>query len=203
MTYNYIFSSAIPKSERFSSFGFVQADDGLYSLKKNLSDSLYAVFSLDMKKSVLEVHVFDCATDEPYTLFDVSRSHGAFVTKVREQVQSVINDFCRQCFEFCSLREKYVDFIQKQFSSFAEFPWGNETSEKENQTGFKTAAFADYAVFRCPNKKWFALIMNITYRQLGFSSEKSEEKVWVVNLKAEPEQIAALVDKNQFILLTT
>ncbi|MBQ7619491.1 MAG: MmcQ/YjbR family DNA-binding protein, partial [Treponema sp.] len=66
----------------------------------------------------------------------------------------------------------------------ADFPWAQEEGAAKR--------YSDAAVFRCPNQKWFALVMEITYKNLGLANDK---KVFVVNLKADPERVADLADK--------
>ena len=66
-------------------------------------------------------------------------------------------------------------FLESKFSAIGDFPWESET---------------DYEVFRCQNGKWFALLMKIPISKLGI---KSEEKVYVVNLKSN--SVASVIDK--------
>ena len=211
MNYSYIFSAALPRQERFKEFGFLPLESScdLFFCRKALPDSaFYVEFSLDLKKLSLEASVFDSETCEKYALFDVPGAQGAFVGKIRSQVQALVDEFKSLCFDSKDLRSDYVDFICKKFSCQAEFPWNPELSSDSGKSkGFKTDAFADYAVFRCKNNKWFALIMKITYKQLystikddedavkALSSEMAEEKICCVNLKASPEEIESIVDK--------
>ncbi len=202
MTYNHIFSSFLPKIDSFSDFGFSPQGDGSYFMRKNLSQqNFYAEFVLNLKTSTLEVHLFDGDLKERYPLFDLPSSHGAFVSALREEVASIIEDFTRRCFITKEIRQPYFDFLQKEFSLLPEYPWDPKKQDKKTEnpssakkSTFKTDAYADYAVFRCPNNKWFALIGHITYKNLGFTHEGADQKVWSVNLKADPQDIPALID---------
>ncbi len=69
--------------------------------------------------------------------------------------------------------------LQKEFSAPGDKPWSDE--------GDFTSS-----VYRCPNGKWFALVMQIKFKSLGF---ESDETVWAVNLKADAEKIPELTDK--------
>ena len=201
MNYNHIFSSSLLKIDSLKDFSFSRQDDSSYFLRRDLlSGNFYADFHLNVKEKTLEVHLFDRDTGEKYPLFDSPKSHGSFVAGLREEVQSIIDDFREKCFLTKDLREAFFSFVEKRFSALPEYPWKVESPKKEEtssskKSGLKTDAYADYAVFRCPNKKWFALVGHVSYRQLGFSLENADEKVWCVNLKAAPEDIPSLIDK--------
>ena len=65
-----------------------------------------------------------------------------------------------------TIRNEIFEYIGKKYGAEPEFPWQR---------------YPSYAVFRHEdNKKWFALIMNISRDKLGL---RSEEKTDVINLK--------------------
>lgn len=193
MNYNYLFSTYLPEPALFENFGFTKlADekapdtDKLYLCRKALSQKdFYVEFTLNLSKNTFEAHVFDSSTKEPYVLFDVENAGGAFVGKIREEVGKLIDEFCRLCCKSADLKNDYVSFIEKNYAASPEYLWDDAP---------------DYGVFRCPNNKWFAIIMKITYKQLWKGIEErasplSQEKVWVVNIKAEQNKIPTLIDK--------
>ncbi|MCR4735328.1 MAG: MmcQ/YjbR family DNA-binding protein [Treponema sp.] len=195
MTYNYLFSTYLPEPALFESFGFTPVTpaagenaldtDKLYLCRKALSQKdFYVDFTLNLSMNTFEAHVFDSSTNEPYVLFDVENASGAFVGKIREEVGKIIDDFCHLCCKSADLKNDYVSFLEKNFAAKPEYPWDDSP---------------DYGVFRCPNNKWFALMMKITYKQLlkGVKDGEfthAEEKVWVVNIKADQNKIPSLID---------
>lgn len=218
MEYSYIFRSARAKPETFADFGFVPQGNG-YICKKTLSDSaFYVVLTVSCSRGTgetcaptsggslgsfansdgsadndaahtdhycdfdtLTASVYDAATGDKYALFEVPAAHGAYVAQIRKQVLSIIEDFRRCCFEITDLKERYVAFLKTRFGVDPEFPWADTP---------------DCCVFRCKNSKWFALLMQVKFRQLGFgSAANSEEAVWAVNMKAAPDEIPSLIDK--------
>ena len=181
MDYSHIFSSAKPLREKFAAFGFKKRGDSLVCKKALAGGDFYA--TLTICGETLTAHVYDAATDELYAPFDMRGARGAFVAAVREEVQKIVDDFYERCFESEDIHKKYFDFIERQFNCKADFPWAQEGAAKR---------YSDAAVFRCPNQKWFALVMEISYKNLGLASD---EKVFTVNLKADPERVADLVDK--------
>ena len=221
MTYNHIFLDGLPLAEKFPAFGLKPesdlktgnaAESKIYACKKFISDGeFYAELRIDLEARTFEASVFDSATGERYTLFDVPSARGAFVGKLRVEVQGLVDEFRALCCACSDMHADYVDFIEKRFGVKADFPWADDRAKKESRS---SKAYSDAAVFRCGNNKWFALIMSISYRQL--LSKKSpanlpengpltgvdfyardaglDRKLHVVNLKADPEIIPELID---------
>ena len=203
MDYSYILNSAVPQKEKLLKYGFCGADraDGENALegelfyKKDIQDGRFYVLirlvpggkGLSVKE-LLTAEVWEKATGEKYALFDVASAQGSFVGQIRSEVQAVIDEIRGQCFLYEDVHQKYVDFLAEHFGAKGDNPWASEDGTAPDDE--------DYAVFRCPNKKWFALIMKIKFRQLGFSSgAAAEENVWVVNLKADPKIITNIINK--------
>lgn len=178
MDYSYIFRSAKIKIDSLKAAGFSKNDDSSYFLRLPVSNGdFYADFALSPASQSLVVQLFDSATGEKYPLFDMPRANGAFVASLREEVQKLVDKLKSSCFEVHDLKDEYVAWIKSRFSAFPDFPWPDTP---------------DYCVFRCPNQKWFALVMKVKYRQLGLTGE---EEVWVVNMKAPSDKIPELIDK--------
>lgn len=74
--------------------------------------------------------------------------------------------------------EELVSWIRDQFACSSDKPFKRE----------------DYEVVRTPNKKWFALVMEIpsSYLVRELKGEPALEFSLVVNVKVEPEDISAL-----------
>ena len=178
MDYSYIFRSAKIKKDSLEAEGFATTDGNSYTMEQNVSSGTFnANISLSLSEQILTVHLYDSATGEKYALFDMQNVHGAFVASLRKEVQTIIDEIRENCFESKDLKDDYIAWIKTQFGAEPDFPWPDTP---------------DYCVFRCPNKKWFALIMKIKYRQIGLSGN---EEVWVVNMKAEQDAIPTLIDR--------
>ena len=177
MDYNYIFRSAKIKKDSLQAAGFTTSDDNNYEMRVPVSNGAFnAVISLNLSDLTLTVQLFDSATGEKYALFDMP-SHGAFVASLREEVQKIIDDIKTKCFETNDLKDDFIAWIKSKFGAEPDYPWPDD---------------APYSyVFRCPNEKWFALVMRIKYRQLGLTGD---ENVWVVNMKADQDDIPNLVN---------
>lgn len=177
MDYSYIFRSAKIKQDSLNASGFATNDNNIYELQTPVSNGAFnAEISLNLSEQTLTVHLFDSATGEKYALVDIP-SHGAFVASLREEVQKIIDDIKSKCFETNDLKEDYIAWIKSKFGAAPDYPWPDDAPNS--------------FVFRCPNEKWFALVMKIKYRQLGLTGD---ENVWVVNMKAEQDAIPNLID---------
>lgn len=177
MDYSYIFRSAKIKKDSLQAAGFTTSDDNSYEMRVPVSNGAFnAGISLSLSDQTLTVQLFDSATGEKYVLFDMP-SHGAFVASLREEVQKIIDDIKAKCFETNDLKDDFIAWIKSKFGAEPDYPWPDD---------------APYSfVFRCPNEKWFALVMRIKYRQLGLTGD---ENVWVVNMKADQDAIPNLID---------
>ena len=181
MDYSYILNSALPQKEKLLEFGFCDLkNNGIFVCKKTiLNGDFYALVTLNISRGQLEVKVFETATDEKYALFDVPSACGAFVGEVRGEVQKLMEEIRIKCFVIQDIKQKYLDFLHSQFGACGDTPWADDGD-------------ATSTVFRCPNNKWFALVMKIKFRSLGF---ESDEPVWAVNLKADPDLILKVTDR--------
>ena len=175
MDYSYILNTSVPQKEKLLAFGFSEAGDDFVLNKEIASGQFYAEIKLSDK--TLTADVFESATNEKYVLFNVVSAQGAFVGQIRSEVQDVIEEIRDKCFLSQDIKEKYVDFLHSYFNAAGDNPWAEEPYDSST-------------VYRCPNNKWFALIMQIKFKNLGFASD---EPVWVVNLKAE--NVEAITDK--------
>lgn len=193
MDYSYIFRSAVPDYPKFEKFGFEKHGE-TYICKKPLSETdFYVLLTVHDEKLIAEVYETGSDfSDSKYALFDVKNANGSFVSQIRSQVQNIVEDFQNSCFVKSDLHEKYVQFLEIEFNCKPDFPWTAPENSAESQSSFKNGRYDDYAVYRCPNNKWFALVMNITYKNLGF---ERDEKVFAVNLKADKERINEIIDK--------
>ena len=74
-------------------------------------------------------------------------------------------------------RIELEDYIKNNYNAEPDFPWSR---------------YPSYGVFRHKNnKKWFALIMNISKNKLGL---QGNDCVDAVNLKCSPMMIGTLID---------
>ena len=81
--------------KRAIAYGFSRTGAG-FELKKELPDAgLYAVFVMAGKH--FEVNVFDAYTDEEYLPFNVADNITGFVSGIREQVETLVQEIKEKC----------------------------------------------------------------------------------------------------------
>ena len=175
MDYSYILNTSLPQKDKLLAFGFSEAESSLVLKKEIAGAQFYAEIKLSDKN--ISADVFETATGEKYVLFNVASAQGAFVGQIRNEVQDVIEEIRVKCFISQDIKEKYLDFLHSYFNAPGDNPWAAEPYDSST-------------VFRCPNNKWFALLMQTKFKNLGF---ESDEPVWAVNLKVE--NVEAITDK--------
>ncbi|MCR5218422.1 MmcQ/YjbR family DNA-binding protein, partial [Treponema sp.] len=168
---SYLINTSIPQKDKLLEYGFVQKDSSLF-LKKDIDDDFYA--EILIKEKEITVEAIEKSLGEKYALLNVKGVHGSFVAGLRTKITQIMEDIQHKCFYSDDLRQPYVEWMEEKYNCKGDFPWDSDP---------------DYEVFRCPNNKWFALIMKIPLNRLGI---KSDEKVNVVNIKAE--HIPELID---------
>ena len=176
MNFSYLHNKSMMIPQKLLEFGFEQDNSinaGIYILKRDLDNSDFYV-RIEISESEITAQAFEKESDERYTLLDVVSANGAFVGQLREKIRKLMEEILATCFENTDICQKYVDYIKAKFGAEQEYPWEDEAS-----------------VFRCPNGKWFGLLMRIGFKKLGI---ESDEPVWVVNLKADAEKIPELVN---------
>ncbi len=176
MNFSYLHNKSMMIPQKLLEFGFEKDNSlnaGIYILKRDLDNSDFYV-RIEISESEITAQAFEKETDERYSLLDVVSANGAFVGQLREKIRKLMEEIQATCFENTDICQKYVDYIKANFGAEQEYPWEDEAS-----------------VFRCPNGKWFGLLMRIGFNKLGI---ESDEPVWVVNLKADAEKIPELVN---------
>lgn len=174
MDFTYVLNTAIPKEKALLEYGFKKSGEE-YLISTNLDSKFYSIISISNSK--IQAQVYETETEEKYFLLDVVSATGTFVSEMRQKVTDKINEIKEQCFYEKDIKNEYCSWINTEIGVQADFPWGDD---------------AEYEVYRLKNNKWFALVMKIKFKNLGF---ESDEPVWAVNLKADPEKIPELIDR--------
>ena len=165
--------------KRAIAYGFSRTEAGL-ELKKELPGvGLYAVFVIAGKS--FEVNVFDADTDEEYLPFNVLDNITGFVTGIREQVESLVQDIKEACLIKANMKLRLMEYCERKFGTEPEAPW----EDSPDAYTFKTAK----------RNKWYALFMTIPYKCLGLAAKGTLD---VVNIKLPPEKVLDLIDRVHF-----
>ena len=178
MFYNEIFAKNIFNSKLAIAYGFSKVGD-YYILQSDIDMENFNVI-VKIGKDSFEVNVIELPFNEEYILFNVSDSKGKFVSKIRRNVNELIEDIVNSCFTSLDYRKLLLDYVKEKYGTIPEEPW-----EDNNHATIKTSN----------SKKWYGIFMYLPYKTLGL--DKSG-KIDVLNVKLNPELIQSLIDKKHF-----
>ncbi|MBQ8404522.1 MAG: MmcQ/YjbR family DNA-binding protein [Clostridia bacterium] len=165
-------------------FGFAECGEGYFYSK--------AIDGCDMKISVMVLRdgtvchkVTDNAANEEYRLHLSPNAAGAFVGKVREEYESLLEEIRKKCFDpdvFKSEQSKeIINYARERYGDELEFLW-----EK----------FPDNAVLRRKdNAKWYAALLTVKAAKIGLGGDGTVE---ILDLRIKPEEMEHTVDGKRF-----
>ncbi len=170
--------------KKLKEFGFIErADLLIYCI-----DIMQGEFSLEImvdKKRGLNFRVIDKDSNEEYALIKDESAVGAFVGKVRGECEKIFDEILKKCFDAnlfkCRQTLSIVAYAREKYRSELEFLWEeypNNAILREEKSG-----------------KWYAAILTVEYEKLGIEKEGVIE---VINLKASPENVTAIVDNKRY-----
>lgn len=176
------FSKRAINNKEMIKYGF-KKEDNKYIYKTNILDNLFeveVVISENEKYSKL----IELEENIEYALVDVENAIGEFVGKVRQEYENIIKDIIEKCTNkeiFKSNQAKeIIKYISEKYKDQLEFLW-----EK----------FDDNAIWRNKqNDKWYALLLTVSESWFG---KESSNKVEVLDLRYQKEQIENIVDNKQ------
>ena len=174
-----IFKNKKPDFKRLEEYGFLSSG-GSYTKKYEVLNGQFEL-AVYVTADAVETTVTDLATEEPYTLFLAEGAAGSFVGAVRAEYESVLTEIAENCFDACVFKSEYsqlvIKYIAEKYGDKLEFLW-----EK----------FDDNAIWRRrDNNKWYGAILTVTKNKLGLPSE---ERVEILDLRADPDRIPEMVD---------
>lgn len=182
-----MFDLKTPNYEKLAAYGF--ADRGkLYSYVTDIVDGQFNMrVNLFVEGNRVETEVTDSVTGEPYTLHLIADSQGAFVGAVRAEYEGVLSDISEKCFEkdvFQSdCAHNVIKYVREKYGDELQFLW---------------RTFPTNAVWRRKdNDKWYGALLVLSKRKLGLDSD---EIIDVIDLRADPDRIACVVDGKKYFL---
>ena len=174
-----IFKSYQFNQEKAYAYGFVESSGvWIYSCQILQGDF---VMTVSITADNVSFQVFDQEMGELYPQVHMESMRGSFVGSVREACLEILYQIRKACFDvqdyICPQTKSIMAQVQEKYGNQLEYLW-----EKSPDT----------AVLRHEgNKKWYAVLMKISWDKL----EKGREgQVEAVNLKHD--QVADLLSKN-------
>lgn len=178
------FKNRKPNIEKLLSFGFIYTDNSYFYYTDLVDGQLKLTVKADAHGRIF-TEVNDNISREEYVLHLVLNAAGAFVGRVRAEYEAVLDDISSKCFDseiFKSRQTKEViAYIRSTYGDELEYLWQK---------------FPDNAIVRrSDNQKWYAAILTVSRRKLGFDSDEAVE---ILDLRLRPEEIEATVDNTKY-----
>ena len=175
-----LFKNQKADPEKLTAFGFV-SDGTSYVYHELLPGSGFRMTVTVDGKGDVAATVIDPITEEPYILHLIENAAGSFVGEIRAQYESVLTKIVDACFTSNVFRfaqtEALIAYVRQKYGDELEFLWGK---------------YPDAAVWRRKDsKKWYGLLMTISKRKLGLSSDEAAE---VLDLRIPSHESADIVD---------
>ena len=179
-----IFKKSKPVEKKLLKYGF-KREDIRYIYSKNIMNGDFRV-DVRIVEDRVEAKVIDNAFGDEYTNYRIEESTGAFVGQVREELDLLLKDIKKFCFESSnftfSQTNEIVNCILEKYGDEVEFPWDDSN--------------ADAGIVRNPDsQKWYGLFMPIDKSKI---EDKASGLVEVMNIKLDPSEIDELVKEDGF-----
>lgn len=164
-------------------YGFRKVNDRYRYIKKILTNSFAVTIKVDFKGNV-KSQVYDLVGEDEYTSFRITNNMGSLTAQVKEKLANLLIDIRNNCFTKADFKSEQANrialAIKDKFGDNPEFLWQK---------------LPGYAIFRnLTNRKWYALIMNISKSKLG----KGKGEVEILNLKLTEEKTQKLLQRKGF-----
>lgn len=178
------FKHKSPNFKNLEDYGFMlSGDDYVY-----ITHILDGQFEMSVKVRAdgeVSARVVDLTMDEPYTLHLVPQACGAFVGSVRAQFEDVLEKISNACFFRDVFKEPVargvIEYVRNTYGDELEFLWDKAP---------------DGAIWRRKdNRKWYGIMMKISYRKLGLDRD---DMTSVIDLRLDALNDAALVDGKRY-----
>ena len=173
-----IFKAYQFNSKKAKEYGFVE-NQGVWTYSSTILQGDFLMM-VTVEDGDLSFQVYDQETGDLYPQVHMESMRGSFVGNVREACLEILYQIRKACFEvqdfICPQTKRIMDQVKEKYGNQLEYLW-----EKSPDT----------AVLRHEgNKKWYAVLMKISWDKL----EKGREgQVEAVNLKHD--QVADLLSK--------
>ena len=180
---NEIFKDYKVNYQKLLEYGFNKAKN-TFKLTKLIIDNTFSINIEINSKEEISVKVYDLSINDEYISFRINNDNLSFANKIKEEVINLLLDIRNKCYTNLNSNNqmnRITKLIKEKYKDEPEFLWSK---------------FPEFRIFRNKdNKKWYAIIMNITKNKLNLNSN---DEVYIINIKLDPEEIETLLDNNKF-----
>lgn len=180
-----VFKLKKPNKENLLRYGFTVAQNG-FAFTRNILDGQMQL-TVTVSDGKVDTCIIDNLTGEEYVLYKIPEAVGAFVGQVREECSHILADIAEKCFE----REIFKQTQTKRIIAYCKEKYGSELE-------FLWQKFPDNAIVRRKdNQKWYAAILTVSRRKLGFDLDESVE---IIDLRMASQEIEKKADGARYFL---
>ena len=180
-----IFKNRKLNIEKLLSFGFEETGSSYVYYTDLVDGQMRLTVKIDTDGKI-DTEVIDNDSGDEYVLHRVEDVVGSFVGQVKNEYESVLEEISKQCFDSEIFKSKQA----KEIISYVRNTYGDELK-------YLWQKFPDNAVVRRKdNKKWYAALLTVSRRKLGFDSD---EKIEILDLRMTPEDIENTVDSTKIL----
>lgn len=173
------------KKDRLASFGFTEQNGAWHYSEDFMDGDFRADVDIDAAGKVSS-RVIDLNDGGEYLPVTVGVQTGSFVGSVREAYADILEKIAENCFS-------KVPFVHDQSNRIA----GVIKQRYGEVPDYPFKKLPNCGVFRFPgNRKWYALIMEISKKQLTKKKADKDTYVEVMNVKADPAGIDELLSED-------
>lgn len=170
--------------QKLAAFGFSKVKAG-YIYSAGIMDNQMKLTVTVSEDEKIYTKLTDTGSGDEYVLHLVSSAAGSFVGQVKAEYEAILDEISAKCFDievFKSEQAKAViAYVRDTYGDEPEYLWQK---------------FPDNAVVRRKdNKKWYAALLTVSKRKLGFDTD---EPIEILDLRMKPEDIEKRVDMKKY-----
>lgn len=178
------FAMKKPNIAKLREFGFAE-NGGTYAYGARIAEGQLQMTVTVTGGGDIRARVIDPATGEEYVLHRTSGAAGAFVGMVRTEYEALLTEIAERCFD----PDVFKSACAREVISYVRAAYGGELE-------FLWKRFPGNAVWRREDtRKWYGALLTVPERKLGLASGETAE---IIDLRADPEELAALVDGERY-----
>lgn len=180
LEYN-IFKKSIFNYDKLLKYGFIKEKEE-YTYTKNIINNKYQI-NIIIKDNKVSTKIYDLVFNDEYLNFLVD-SNLSINNQIKEEYLNILNDIKLKCTEsklfIFNESNEISNYIKRKYKINPEFLWKDNNGVFRNKT----------------NKKWFAIIQNISKNKLD--SNYPDEDIEIINLKLDEQMINNLLNEKGF-----
>ena len=165
--------------DKLIAYGF-ELYDGKYVYQTEILDGQLRL-TVTVEDGELATEVYDVGAEDVYTLHLVEGAVGAFVGRVRAEVEQVLHDIEEKCYDYdvfkADYTKKIIQYAQEKYGDQPEYLWED---------------LPDAAIIRRKDsRKWYVLLMTVLPKRLGLDGK---EPIEIVDLRFDVDELPNKVD---------